>query len=293
MAEVQKEIERWQDVAAMEHISIGASDLLVNYYDNWEKAIKTGFDNLDSTLGSLQGGDFIILAGATSSGKTMVALNIMLNMAKAGKKCNFYSLEMSREQLQNRIISHETGINASKYRNFTMSDEEQKKYLKYTEDELKNLPISILVDRKGLTVDKIINIEKKSDSEIVFVDYLGILQAKNKGDQYEKITELSTDLKRAALETNKPFIVLHQLSRAFTERKDKRPILADLRGSGQIEQDADAVLFVFRPSYFDENADPTKLQLIVAKNRHGETGNILDFIYLSGQQKITEYRRMI
>lgn len=285
---LEKEQEEWEDLSTIEPISNGAETLLTDYYDKWETAIKTGFKNLDSIVGSFQQGDFIILAGATSSGKTMCSLNIMLNMAKAGHKCNFYSLEMSKPQLQNRIISCETGINSAGFRTFTLTEEEQKKHLKYSQDELPKLPIRVWSQHKPLTVENIVNIENKSDSEIVFIDYLGLLKSEIIGSQYEKITEISMALKRAAMEVKKPFFVLHQLSRVSRDRKDKRPLLSDLRGSGQLEQDADMVLFVHRPAYYDMQADKTELEIIVAKNRHGESAKILSFAYLSGYQKIVE-----
>lgn len=285
---LEQEIEQWTDISTMEHISSNADRLLVDYYDKWETSVKTGFKNLDNVIGSFQSGDFVILAGSTSCGKTMCALNIMLNMAKAGHKCNFYSLEMSKAQLQNRIISHETGINSNGFRTFTLTEEEQKKHLKYCEDELPKLPINIWAAYKPLTVDKIINIENKSDSEIVFIDYLGLLKSDVKGSQYEKVTEISMALKRAAMEVKKPFFVLHQLSRDLKERKEKRPLLSDLRGSGQLEQDADMVLFVHRPAYYDLTADKTDFEIIVAKNRHGESAKILPFAYYAGHQKIAE-----
>ena len=286
---LEKEIEEWTDICLLEPISSGSDTLLTDYYDKWESAIKTGFKNLDNVVGSFQSGDFIILAGATSSGKTMTALNIMLNMAKEGHKCAFYSLEMSLPQLQNRIISCETGINSSGFRTFTLTEEEQKKHLKYSQEELPKLPIEVWAMHKPLTVDMIVNIEKKSDSEIIFIDYLGLLKSEIKGaSQYEKITEISMSLKRAAMELKKPLFVLHQLSRVVKDRKDKRPLLSDLRGSGQLEQDADMVLFVHRPAYYDISLDKTELEIIVAKNRHGESAKILPFSYLSGQQKIAE-----
>lgn len=285
---IQKEIDKWTDISIIKPISYKSENLLTDYYDKWETSIKTGFKNIDNIIGSLQSGDFLIFAGATSSGKTMCALNIMLNIAKQGHKCTFYSLEMSLPQLQNRIISCETGINSAGFRTFTLTPEEQKRHLQYSQDVLPKLPINICIDYKGLTVDKITSIEKKSDSEIVFIDYLGLLKSDVKGSQYEKVTELSTAIKRCAMEVNKPFFVLHQLSRNFADRQDKRPCLSDLRGSGQLEQDADMVLFVHRPYYFDDKADPTDLEIIVGKNRHGENNKVLPFSYLSGQQKIVE-----
>lgn len=288
MQRVQEEIDQWTDISAKKPISYEAENLLTDYYDKWETSVKTGFKNLDSILGSLQSGDFLIFAGATSSGKTMCALNIMLNMAKAGHKCAFYSLEMSLPQLQNRIISCETGINSAGFRTFTLTPEEQKKHLQYSQDVLPTLPIEICTDYKGLTVDRIASLEKKSDAEIVFIDYLGLLKSEVKGSQYEKVTEISTAIKRCAMEVKKPFFVLHQLSRNFADRQDKRPCLSDLRGSGQLEQDADMVLFVHRPYYFDDTADPTDLEIIVAKNRHGENNRILPYSYLASSQKIAE-----
>lgn len=288
MKAVQNEIDYWTDISVLEPISTGSDTLLCDYYDKWESSVKTGFKNLDNVIGSLQSGDFVIFAGATSSGKTMCALNIMLNIAKAGHKCNLYSLEMTRQQLQNRIISCETGINSSAFRTFTLTEEDQKKHLQYATEELPKLNINICSDYRNLTVEKIVSLEKKSDSEIVFIDYLGLIKSNIKGNQYEKITEISTELKKAALDLKKPFFVLHQLSRELFNRQEKRPCLSDLRGSGQLEQDADMVMFVHRPAYFDPEADPTDLEIIVAKNRHGENNKILPFTYLPSRQKIVE-----
>ena len=138
---------------------------------------------------------------------------------------------------------------------------------------------TILIDEEGVS---------KLNSEIIFIDYLGLLKSQNNGSQYEKITEISMSLKRAAMQLKKPLFVLHQLSRDLKERKDKRPLLSDLRGSGQLEQDADMVLFVHRPAYYDLSLDKSELEIIVAKNRHGESAKILPFAYYAGSQKIAE-----
>lgn len=285
---VQSEIAKWQDTTSLVDVSTGAESLLVEYYNNWETAVKTYYPSLDAKLGSFQGGDFVILAGATSMGKTCMMLNLITRMAKNGKKVDVFSLEMSLSQLQNRIICSEVGVNAGKFRDFTMNEQEQKAHLKYAEGAFKKLPIKICTDY-NITIDKIRSIVKKSDSDIVFIDYLGLISGGNNKGSYERLGDLSRGLKLLALETNKPFFVLHQLNRAVADREDKRPRVSDLRDSGKIEQDADTICFVHRPYYFNPKEPEEKLEFIIAKNRHNQSNQIINLVYNKYHQKVSDY----
>lgn len=287
LAEIQKEIAKWQDTTSLVDISNGASELLCEYYNNWETAVKTYYHSIDAKTGSFQGGDFIILAGQTSMGKTCMMLNLITNMAKNGKKVAVFSLEMSLSQLQNRIICSEIGINASKFRDFTMDEQEQNLHIKYSENEFKKLPIKVCTDY-NITIDKIRSIVKKSDSDIVFIDYLGLISGGSNKGSYERLGDISRGLKLLALETNKPFFVLHQLSRAVFDREDKRPRISDLRDCGKIEQDADTICFVHRPHYFDPAQPEEQLEFIIAKNRHNQSNQVVNLVYNKYIQKVSD-----
>lgn len=259
-------------------------------YENRKKQepIRTGFDSIDSKIGNMMGGDLMILAAATGMGKTCVMLNMAVSMAKQGKKVLIFSLEMNKEQLINRIVSAEQGLSSSKIRNMELSKSDEKKYWDYLySEEFLKLNIKICTEY-NITTSRIRNIVLGSDADIVFIDYLGLINGSNKQSSYERVSEISRDLKLLAMESGKPFIVLHQLNRANAERKDKSPILSDLRDSGKIEQDADIITFVFRPAYYDGTADKGFIQLIIAKNRHGESGSRCNLRFIPTTQKILE-----
>lgn len=284
---IQKEIDDWAVVTCMQSIGDNAEKLISDYYEDFESAISTGYKTIDEKIGSLQGGDFIILAGQTSMGKTCMMLNLLMNMARKGIKIDLFSLEMPVKQIQNRMISANLGINSNKFRNFTMSGDEQTKYLKYSQNEFKKLPIRIC-DKTHITIKEIKKILVKSNAQIVFIDYLGLISGDERKGVYERYGDISRELKILAVETNKPIIALHQLNRNTFDRADKRPKVSDLRDSGKIEQDADMIWFVFRPAYFDENEPKELIQLIIAKNRHGESNISIDLCYNPQRQKITE-----
>lgn len=246
----------------------GAEKLICEYYEEAETAVKTGY-KLDNVIGSLRGGDLVILAAATGMGKTCFLLNLVKRIAENNYKIDIFSLEMPKKQLQNRYIAAELGINANKFRNFGLTKEEQSRYQEFAE-KLKYLPINVCEEYR-LDVEKIRQYCKKSDADVVFIDYLGLIQNKNGKSRYEKVSEISTLLKQTAMEVNKPFIVLHQLSREIEKRSDKTPQNSDLRDSGQIEQDADIILFLYRPGYYDTNIIQKEGSLIISKNRHGRS----------------------
>ena len=266
---------------------------LVKMGDDYElrlksKPLKTGFESIDKTMGYLRGGDFVVLAAATGMGKTCMMLNIALSMAKQGKKVLIFSLEMSKEQLMNRIVSSETGISASKFRNATMTEEESLKYFEFVYSEnFLNLNIQICTEY-NITTDKIRTTVLESKADIVFIDYMGLISGGNKQSSYERVSEISRNLKLLAMESNKPLIVLHQLNRSSAERKDKRPIISDLRDSGKIEQDADIIGFVYRPAYYNDYLNNNIMQLIIAKNRHGQNNVTCELRFNPTTQKISD-----
>lgn len=263
-------------------------DLIAN-----TKPIKTGYSSIDNIIGNFQGGDLFILAAATGMGKTCLMLNMALSMAKQGKKVLLFSLEMSNQQLLNRVISSETGINSNKYRNANFTEQEAEHYFNYAySDDFATLDIEICTEY-NITTSRIRTIVLASKADIVFIDYLGLISGGNKTNSYERVSEISRELKLLAMESKKPFIVLHQLNRANSERKDKRPLLSDLRDSGKIEQDADIIGFVFRPAYYTDTTtsqNRNEMQLIIAKNRHGRSGIVTKLNYDSNTQKVSEFR---
>ena len=284
---VQKEREKYIDTSQLISIAHNSEELLTTEYEN-QKIITTGFPSIDKKLGCMQGGDFIILAGATGMGKTCMMINLVAAIANLGFKVDVFSLEMSLKQLQNRLICSQTRVDASKFRTRSFADYEKRVYEKYIKETLPNLPIKICSEY-NITVDRVRDMAKKSDSDIVFIDYLGLINGGSNKSTYDRISEISRELKLVAMETNKPFFVLHQLNRAYADRQDKTPRLSDLRDSGKIEQDADTVCFVHRPAYYEPNkCSEWDLQFLIAKSRHTGGNTKVDLFYDAKTQTVKE-----
>lgn len=267
-----------------------ADTLMLEYYNRWGTAVQTYYPSIDKALGSLLGGDMLVLAGATGMGKTCMMLNLVRNMALKGKKILLISLEMSLQQLQNRIISAETNLDASKIRSFSMTDDEMLKYYNFSQSEsFKKWNVHVCTTY-NITAEKIKLIVNDINPDIVFIDYLGLVSSEIKGNAYERVSQVSRDLKLAALDTNTPFIVLHQLSRIGVDRKEKRPLLSDLRDSGKIEQDADFICFVFREAYYNTEAPANQIEFIISKSRHGEGKAKCLLKYDGAKQLIEEFK---
>lgn len=283
---IQKEKEKYTDTSTLLDITYQADKLLIQ--DKDIKLIKTGYPSIDAKLGCMQGGDFIIFAGAPGMGKTCMMLNIIASLARQGFKVDVFSLEMPLAQLQNRLICSQVKLDASKLRTQSLSRYERDIYQRYVYEVLPNLPIKIST-KYNITVDKIRMLEKKSNSDIVFIDYLGLISGGNPKSSYERIGEISRELKLTAMEVNKPFFVLHQLNRGYSDRQDKRPRLSDLRDSGKIEQDADTVCFIHRPAYFEpDKYRDSDLQFIIEKSRHTGGGKTAELYYDATTQTVKE-----
>ncbi len=249
--------------------------------------IPCGIDELDRTLTGLNKSDLIILGARPGMGKTSFALNIARNVAvNAGKTVCFFSLEMTRDQLAQRLLSNEAAIESSHLRDSSRMTDEEWANLARASEQLSNTNI-YLDETSSITVPqmkaKLLRLNQTQKVDLVIVDYLGLMKsAQQKENRVQEVSDITRNLKVMAKELMVPVIVCAQLSRG-TEVKGKshRPQLADLRESGSIEQDADIVLFLYREKYYDaekddpeQAGDPNLAECIVAKNRHGEVKTI-------------------
>lgn len=241
--------------------------------------LETGFIDLDNKLSGLQKSDLILLAARPSMGKTALGINIATNSAlKANARVAIFSLEMSKEQLVQRIISATAHVDLQKIISGNLVDEE---WLKVVESMGPLSQMNIFIDdTAGISLMEMkakcrrLKIEKGLD--LILVDYLQLMQLDGRQEsRQQEISAISRGLKALAKEMDCPVIALSQLSRAPELRSDHRPILSDLRESGAIEQDADVVMFLYRDEYYDKETELKNIgELIIAKHRNGPTGSI-------------------
>lgn len=246
-----------------------------------QKAVNTGFRGLDSMLGGLRPGTLNIVAARPGMGKTALVINIATNIASmTGRNVNIFSLEMSKSEVGNRILASRSDVTVKQLQRANLKPEDEEKLTKAFK-QLAELPIYI-DDNSSVTplsmVNQCKNLKAHNRLGVIIVDYLQLMTTnstnKNESRQNE-ISNISRSLKILAKDFQVPVIALSQLSRGSERREDHTPMLSDLRDSGAIEQDADAVIFIDRPDYYKKETDPKAIQdakLIVAKNRHGETG---------------------
>ncbi len=258
--------------------------------------VPTGFTMLDRMLGGLQNSDLVILAARPSMGKTSLALNIAQNAAlRQDQRVAIFSLEMSNDQLVQRLLSTRTGIDSHRLRLGAIEDEAEWDRLIHAASELANTHIFI-DDTPGASVAEIRSKARRLWNEtgldLILIDYMQLMSGQAGGNgrdtnRQQEISYISRSLKTMARELNVPVIALSQLSRAVESRADKRPMLSDLRESGSIEQDADVVLFIYRDDYYDVNSEQQNIaEIIVAKHRHGSTGTV----NLYFRKELTEFR---
>lgn len=262
--------------------------VLLNVYDRLEElaesgsdiaGLSTGLHDLDRKINGLNKSDLLLIAARPGMGKTSLALNVALNVAKStDKTVAFFSLEMSREQLATRLLSNESFVDNQKLTTGKLDEEDWGK-LSLASSALSQTDIRV-DDNPAITVAEMNAKCRRLDNlGLVVIDYLQLMTAAAPGKSGENrvtvVSEISRALKIMAKELNVPVICLSQLSRANESRTDKRPMLSDLRESGAIEQDADSVMFLYRDEYYHENTeDKGVAECIVAKNRHGETGAV-------------------
>ena len=258
--------------------------------------ISTGYETLNNKLGYLMPGSLNILAARPAMGKTAFALCIALNMAQAGKRVLFFSLEMSSDELIARSLSQMAEVhNCTILKTPKDLSDQQFDRVINASDVISKLPMTI-VDDGEVKLSKIKSFVQRVQPEIVFVDYLQIITPSIKehiSNQTQFYEDLTRDLKIMAKQFNLPMVVLSQLSRANESRQNKRPILSDLRSSGGIEQNADTVCFLHRPKYYDKDADNDNTEVIISKNRNGFVGTCLfEFIdiYTKFKELTYEYK---
>ncbi len=243
--------------------------------------IPSGFTAIDEMTGGFQPSDLIVFAGRPSMGKTAFALNLCVNIARENKKVLFFSLEMSKEQIAQRLLSYESRIDLKSLRTGNIKESEWS-YLVEAAIKLSNLDI-IIDDTPSASIldikSKSRKVFAKEGVDVILIDYLQIIDVpKNMAvvrSRNEEIGFISRSLKSLAKELNVPVIVLSQLSRSVEKRVDKRPILSDLRESGSIEQDADLVAFLYRDEYYNPDTDKKNIvEIIISKQRNGPVGTV-------------------
>lgn len=241
--------------------------------------IPTGFKDIDEKTSGLQRSDLIIVAARPAMGKTAFALNIAQQSAvKAGSSVIIFSLEMSKEQLGQRLLAMQARVEMQKLK---QGDLDRKDWDRITMalDELNNTKI-VIDDTPGISLMEMRNkcrrLKAEQGLDLVVIDYLQLMSLQGKADnRQQEISTISRNLKLLAREMDCPVIVLSQLSRAPEQRQDHRPILSDLRESGSIEQDADIVIFLYRDDYYNENTDkPGVCEVNIAKHRSGPTDKV-------------------
>ena len=279
--------------------------VVMNTLENIERASKTkgnvtglatGFTDLDYKTSGFQPSDFILVAARPSMGKTAFVLNIAQYMAfKKDKAVAIFSLEMSREQLMNRLFSMESKVDSQSLRTGNLKDEEWSKLIESAgiigESNL------IIDDTPGISIAEMRSKCRKYKLEhgldIIIIDYLQLMTGSGRGSdsRQQEISDISRFLKALARELNVPVVALSQLSRAVEQRTDHRPMLSDLRESGAIEQDADVVMFIYRDDYYNKDSEDKGIaEIIIAKQRNGPIGTV-NLVWLPDYTKFANIQR--
>lgn len=260
------------------------------------KGIPSGFGMLDKYLNGLNRSDLILIGARPAMGKTSFALNLAQNISmNARKKCIVFSLEMTKEQLAERLLSSQAGVESQKLKSGELTNDEWVR-LGNAAGQFNDVEL-YLDDTSAITVPEIKSrVRRMKNVDCILIDYLGLISsATKKENRVQEVSEITRQLKMMAKDLNIPVICCAQLARGTEGRgKNHRPQLADLRESGSIEQDADIVLFLYREDYYrseadedeQDNIDANKTELIVAKNRHGATG----CIELTFDKEFTRFR---
>lgn len=242
--------------------------------------IPTGFIDLDFKTSGMQPSDFVLIAARPSMGKTAFVLNLVDYVSiRKGMPCMIFSLEMSKEQLTNRLLSMETNVDSQKLRSGNLADSDWDAIVEGI-NVIGNANL-VIDDTPGISITELRSKCRKVKLEhglsMIIIDYLQLMSGSGKGNEnrQQEISEISRSLKALAREMNAPVVALSQLSRACESRQDHRPMLSDLRESGAIEQDADIVMFLYRDDYYNKDTDrPNIAEVIIAKQRNGPIGTV-------------------
>lgn len=271
-----------QDLVSIESILTESFDRMEELHRNKGtlRGVRTGYRDLDNMTAGFQRSDLIILAARPAMGKTTLVTNLAYNVATVAKQpVLFFSLEMSKEQLVDRMLADASGVDAWNIRTGNLSDEDFSK-LSEAMGEMAEAPIFI-DDTPGVSVLEMRTKARRAAHEqplgLIIIDYLQLMQGSGRsdGNRVQEVSEISRGLKLIARELNVPVIALSQLSRSVESRSPQIPQLSDLRESGSIEQDADIVMFIYREAYYNPETERENItDLIIAKHRNGPTGKI-------------------
>lgn len=277
-----------RDFAPIKEVVMSAVDRIDELYNKKGgiTGIATGFIDFDHLTSGLQPSDLILIAARPSMGKTALVLNMAQNVAIREKKAvAFFSLEMSKEQLVQRMLCSEASIDSSRLRIGELEDNDWEKLI-WAADSLSRAEIFI-DDTPGITVmemrAKARRLKVEHNLQLIVIDYLQLMQGSGKKsgeNRQQELSDISRSLKALARELNVPVIALSQLSRSVESRQVKRPMLSDLRESGALEQDADLVAFLYREDYYDKETENKNItELIIAKHRNGPVDTVKLFFH--------------
>ena len=280
-------------------------EVVMNAMDKIEKAshsngnvtgIATGFIDLDYRTAGMQPSDLVLIAARPSMGKTAFVLNIAQYVAFHSGECvAIFSLEMSKEQLVNRLFAMESKVDSQHLRTGNLSDLEWEKLIESA--GMIGQSKLIIDDTPGISIaemrSKCRKFKLEMDLKMVIIDYLQLMSGSGRGNEsrQQEISDISRSLKALARELQVPVIALSQLSRAVEQRPDHRPMLSDLRESGAIEQDADVVMFIYRDDYYNKDTEnPNIAEIIIAKQRNGPTGTV-ELVWLPDYTKFVNMEK--
>ena len=279
--------------------------VVMNAMDKIEKASKsdgnvtgiaTGFIDLDFRTAGMQPSDLILVAARPSMGKTAFVLNIAQHVAfKLNQTVAIFSLEMSKEQLVNRLFSLESRVDSQHLRTGNLSDAEWEKLIESA--GVIGQANLIIDDTPGISISELRSKCRKykleHDLKLIIIDYLQLMSGSGRGSdsRQQEISDISRSLKALARELNVPVVALSQLSRAVEQRPDHRPMLSDLRESGAIEQDADVVMFIYRDDYYNKDTEKKGIaEIIIAKQRNGPIGTV-ELVWLPDYTKFANLKK--
>jgi len=298
LSEVDGALQKAQEViagrASVEAVSL--RDATLNFYNELSerqksgaalRGLPTGFAELDKYLGGLQPGNMIILAARPGMGKSALALNIAVKTSSLSKKTVlFFSLEMSVSELTERLYASAAEIDLSVLRNANLSKKDWDK-LDASASTVTGIDVRV-IETPSLTADEISGICRRTKPALVIIDHVGLIKPVGRqSNRREAMDAISRSIKCLAKSLQIPILALAQLNRQVLDRRNKTPVLSDLRESGALEQDSDVVLFIDRPAYYQKKASENEASLVIAKNRHGQTGKI-PLLWFGAHQKFTD-----
>lgn len=257
-------------------------------------SISTWYPSFDNKLGWFKRGDLIIVAARPSMGKTAIALNFAQNIAKKWRNVAIFSLEMSKEQLTDRLIAAAMAVDSWKLQKWKLSEDEFSRM----GDALESLSRSKIYLDDSPAGEWLLSIKSKARRlkmeswlDLIIIDYLQLMSSGNSMNRVQEVSDISRGLKSLARELDVPVVALSQLSRWVEARPDKRPLMSDLRESGSIEQDADIIAMLYRDDYYNEFSEfPGITNVMIRKNRNGPTGQV-DLKFEKSQQKFYELEK--